>query len=492
MAEVLFAQSYILRHDPKEFRNMAPYPPLGTLYGAARVRDEGYRVAVFDAMLAEGPEDILPYLGGEAPEWVVIYDDDFNYLTKMCLTRMREVAFRIARLTSEAGATVIVHSSDATDHREAYLDAGADYILIGEAEQTLVDLLDRLSGRSSTTLDSIPGICYRDPLSGDLHTSPARRVTRRLDTIPFPARDLIDIDRYREIWVREHGRFSMNMVTTRGCPFHCNWCAKPLYGQIYSSRSPTNVAAEMEMIAQEWNPDHIWFCDDIFGLKPGWVEEFADELRKRGVRIPFKGLSRADLLLRGRTIEGLRDAGCETIWIGAESGSQKILDAMEKGTTIEQIAEARRRLKQTGIRVGFFLQFGYPGEEEEEIGATIDMVRRLVPDEIGISVSYPLPGTPFYDRVVAEMKAQQNWSESADLAMMFEGAYPTSFYRALARYVHKDHRLRLGIEAMRRVVRGKGVPPEGIRRALLTPYYAATRVLHRTELRRHTFVIPRP
>src|SRR5690606_38285210 len=117
---------------------------------------------------------------------------------------------------------------------------------------------------------------------------PPRKVTRDLDAIPFPARDLIDIGRYREIWEKAHGHFSMNMVTTRGCPFHCNWCAKPLYGQIYSTRSPQNVAQEIEMIAREWGPDHIWFCDDIFGLKPGWIEEFAGELRKRKVTIPFK------------------------------------------------------------------------------------------------------------------------------------------------------------------------------------------------------------
>lgn len=483
MAEILFAQSYILRHDPKEFRAMAPYPPLGTLTAAAYLRREGYDVALFDAMLAETEREIVPLLDAQPPRRLVIYDDDFNYLTKMCLTRMREVALRLARLASDRGITVIVHSSDATDHRELYLDAGVDYLLIGEAEQTLLELLERLDRRSGGEIGEIPGVCFRGE-DGEMREGPKRPVTRDLDRLPFPARDLVDTERYREIWRREHGRFSMNIVTTRGCPFHCNWCAKPLYGQVYSSRSPGNVAEEVAMIAREWGPDHLWFCDDIFGLKPGWIEEFAGELERRRVSIPFKALSRADLLLRGDAIGGLRRAGCETIWIGAESGSQKILDAMQKGTTVEQIAEARRRLGEAGIRVGFFLQFGYPGEEEEEIAATLRMVRELLPDEIGISVSYPLPGTPFYDRVVAEMTTQQNWSQSADLAMMFEGPYRTDFYRALARYTHKDHRLRLGLEAAGKLVRGKGVPRDRVRRFLLAPYYAAARSLHHAELLR--------
>ncbi len=478
---VLFAQSYILREDPKEWKNMAPYPPLGTLYAAGRARDAGHEVRLFDAMLAEGPEEIRPHLKEGEPDLLVIYDDDFNYLTKMCLTRMREVAFEFARYGKESGATVVVHSSDATDHPLLYLDAGADYLMIGESEETLVELLERLDSGDRAGATAIPGVISPDGNIG-LLKGPPRPVTRDLDTISFPARDLVEIDRYRDIWRRHHGRFSMNMVTTRGCPFHCNWCAKPLYGQIYSSRSPANVAEEVAQIVRTWNPDHLWFCDDIFGLKPGWVESFAEELAAREVCVPFKALSRADLLLRGRTIEALSDAGCETIWIGAESGAQSVLDAMDKGTTIGQIATARRRLAEVGIRTGFFLQFGYPGEGPEEIAATVAMVRGLLPEEIGISVSYPLPGTPFYDRVIEEMEEQQNWSESADLAMMFRGAYATGYYRELARFLHADHRLRLGLRASTRLIRRRPVSRSETRRLLLTPWYLLHREFRRLKM----------
>ena len=478
---LLFAQSYILREDPKEWRNMAPYPPLGTLYAAARARAAGHEVHLFDAMLAENPEQIVPLLQEVAPEIVVIYDDDFNYLTKMCLTRMREVAFELTRYGVEAGARVVVHSSDATDHRELYLEAGADYLMIGESEGTLVELLERLQKDDSAGAAEVPGVCSRDT-SGNLLVAPPRPVTRDLDTIDFPARDLVAIDRYREIWRRRHGRFSMNMVTTRGCPFHCNWCAKPLYGQIYSSRSPKNVAEEVARLVHDHNPDHLWFCDDIFGLKPGWVESYAEELAARQVRVPFKALSRADLLLRGRTIDALARAGCETIWIGAESGAQSVLDAMQKGTTIGQIEEARRGLKEAGIRTGFFLQFGYPGENAGEIAATVAMVRRLLPEEIGISVSYPLPGTPFYERVIEEMEEQQNWSESADLAMMYRGAYATGYYRELAAFLHADHRLRLGLRALARLLRAERTPRSDLRRLGLTPWYLLRREYRRSRM----------
>ncbi len=228
---------------------------------------------------------------------------------------------------------------------------------------------------------------------GAVHRTPARPVLKDLDTLPFPARDLLDIQKYRTAWTSRHGYFSMNMVTTRGCPFHCNWCAKPLYGQVYNSRSPQQVAEELRQIKAAYAPDHIWFCDDIFGLKPGWVGEFAGLVTREQPVVPFKCLARVDLLLKGSTIADLGRAGCQMVWVGAESGSQKILDAMDKGTTVDQIVEATRRLKEAGISVGFFLQYGYPGETRQDIDATLRMVETCEPDDIGISVSYPLPGT---------------------------------------------------------------------------------------------------
>ena len=210
--------------------------------------------------------------------------------------------------------------------------------------------------------------------------------------------------------------------TTRGCPYHCNWCAKPIYGQRYNSRSPENVVEEIQQIKEQVEPDHIWICDDIFGLKRGWIERFSQLVCERGLQIPFKCLQRTDLV-NPKIARCLRDAGCESVWMGAESGSQRILDAMEKGATVQDTYRATRDLREVGIRVGYFLQFGYPGEEWEDILQTFRMVRDCMPDDIGISVSYPLPGTPFYQRVVSQLGPQKNWQDSRDMAMLFRGRF---------------------------------------------------------------------
>ena len=271
---------------------------------------------------------------------------------------------------------------------------------------------------------------------------------RNLDALPLPAWDLVDLDRYQTIWRRHHGFFSVNVATTRGCPYHCNWCAKPIYGQRYNVRSPERVVEEMGWLKAACGADHFTFVDDIFGLKPGWVQRFAEIVIARGLATPFKCLSRADLL-SDVTVNALRAAGCRTVWIGAESGSQRVLDAMEKGIRVDQIHDATRRLRAAGIEVGFFLQFGYPGETRDDIERTRAMVEACEPDDIGISVSYPLPGTSFYDRVKVELGTKQNWNDSEDLAMMFQGTYTTEFYRQLHRVLHQEFRKRKAAHALR-------------------------------------------
>jgi len=457
MSDILFANTYFLKHDPKEFRNMNLYAPLGTLYAAAYLQSKGYSAALFDTMLADSEEDLQASLEKHKPKFMVIYDDTFNYLTKMCLSRMREAAFRMSEIAKDFGCTVIVSGSDSADHLEKYFSHKVDYAICGEGEITLGELIDHLNfgfARSEATkqshnnnpaLQSINGLTYIT--AGKITRTAPRKVLKDPDSLPFPAWELVDLARYKELWLKHHGFFSMNLVTTRGCPFHCNWCAKPVYGQVYNSHSPEYITRMMKMLKEKYSPDHIWFCDDIFGLKPGWVTTFSEMVNQKDTegktaKLPFKCLSRADLLLKEDNISNLAKAGCESIWIGAESGSQKILDAMDKGTTIEEIYESTRLLKKHGIKICFFLQFGYTGETIKEIDETIKMVNDLMPDDIGISVSYPLPGTKFYDRVVSQMKTKHNWELSDDFEMMFAGTYSTEFYRVLHKRVHKEYRTR--------------------------------------------------
>ncbi len=428
---------------------MQPYPPLGTLYAAAVLRDAGYTVTLLDTNFATPITDWEHLLGRVRPRFAVIYEDHFNYLSKMCLLRTREAALAMIRAARQHPCTVIISSADATDHPELYLRAGAHFVIIGEGEYTLRDLLHALTGRTDQPVATIPGLAHADPGSDRVvHTGP-RPVIRDLDALPFPARDLVDMDRYRDLWTRHHGYFSLNLVTTRGCPYHCNWCAKPIWGQTYNVRSPENVVAEMRVLKAHYDPDHLWFMDDIMGLQPGWLARFADLVNRYRVRIPFKCLHRADLLLRPGEIDALHRAGCAIVWIGAESGSQRVLDAMEKGIRVEQIHTATRALHAHGIRVGLFIQFGYPGETWEDIRATLRLIRTCRPDDIGISVSYPLPGTKFYDRVRDQLGSRQHWIDSGDLAMLYRGPFPTAFYRQLYRVVHREFRIRCAVRTWR-------------------------------------------
>jgi anaerobic magnesium-protoporphyrin IX monomethyl ester cyclase len=310
---------------------------------------------------------------------------------------------------------------------------------------------------------------------GEVVRTASRNVLENLDLLPFPAWDMIDLEPYREAWKRKHGFFSLNMVTTRGCPFHCTWCAKPIYGQVYHSRSPENVVEEMAALRDLAQPDHLWFADDIFGLRPGWIARFDELVRSRDVVIPFKCLSRVDLLLKEDNVRHLKSAGCRTVWVGAESGSQKILDAMEKGTTVGQIYEASSLLHRSGIKVGFFLQYGYSGETREDIDKTLRMVHDCAPDEIGISISYPLPGTKFHDQVRRDLVSKQNWVDSGDLDMMFQGTFEPEFYRVLHKFTHKKFRMWQGNAILREALRNpRNLDMKALERLARSAYHALT------------------
>jgi anaerobic magnesium-protoporphyrin IX monomethyl ester cyclase len=447
VADVLLAHSFFLRNDPKQVEKMRPYAPLATLYAASMLRQGGYDVALFDAMLAAGEEELAEALDLHRPRFVALYEDSFNFLTKMCLGHAREAACRMSRLARERGITVLAAGSDLTDHPQPYFEAGVAYGLGGEADRTLCELLDVLTGRSSRPVEAVAGLVFPDAQAEDgVRRTPPREPERQPDLFPFPAWDLLDVERYRAAWRQAHGRYSLNLVTTRGCPFHCNWCAKPIWGRRYAMRSPANVAEEMALVKRTLEPDHLWFADDIFGLQPKWVAELAHEVAARDAVIPFTIQSRADLMTPV-AVDGLARAGCVEVWLGAESGSQKVLDAMDKGTRVSQIVDATRRLQQAGIRACWFLQFGYPGEVFADIRATVELVREILPDDVGVSVSYPLPGTRFFDMVQAELGEKTHWQDSNDLAMMFQGTYQTPFYRKLRLLVHRDLELRLRLRA---------------------------------------------
>lgn len=433
---VLLTHSYFMRFDAKQWKQQQPYPPLATLYAASALLCEGHDVQFVDMQFAHKPQEIENHISAYQPDTVIIYDDGFNYLTKMCLTNMRHACIDMIKLSKQAGCKVIVSSSDSTDHPEYYIQAGADFILHGEGEQTLCILIKHLEQNQNT--NDIEGIIYSH--KGEQVKNKARSVIKVLDTLAAPAWHLLDFAPYRYAWQKSNGYVSINLATTRGCPFKCNWCAKPIYGNRYNSHSVTFVVEQIKQVTQLFGATHIWFCDDIFGLKPRWIKQFADMLATENLNIKFKIQCRADLLLEEDNIADLARAGCDEVWIGAESGSQQVLNAMDKGITLAQIENATLLLKKHRIKPCFFIQFGYLKETRDDINKTIKMVQQLQPADIGVSVSYPLPGTPFYEQVKAELSRKANWTDSDELALMFANTYPKQFYKILQRYLHRRFR----------------------------------------------------
>jgi anaerobic magnesium-protoporphyrin IX monomethyl ester cyclase len=439
MLKIQVGHSYFLNYDRKQWERGKPYPPLATIQVAALLREMGHEASLFDAMLADGVEDYADALQAAQPDVVVFYEDNFNYLTKMCLSRMREAACQMIAEAHAHGARVIVAGSDASDHPDAFLAAGADAVLIGEGIAALIELIGRLQNAPAIDVESwisgIPGVATL--ISGQTQLTRVGVMPPDPRLIVRPAWDLVDIERYRAMWLERHGYFSLNMAASRGCPFRCNWCAKPIWGNHYKQRSAEHMAAEMTYLKRTFRPDHIWLADDIFGFHVDWVTEFGQHLSAADGSIPFTIQTRADLISE-RMASALEHAGCAEAWIGAESGSQRVLDAMTKGTKVADLVAARIRLGEHGIRVGFFIQLGYLGEQLADLLSTRELIEQAAPDDIGVSVSYPLPGTKFYEQVKAQLGAKTHWQDSDDLAMMFRGAYDSEFYRHVRDLLHQQ------------------------------------------------------
>jgi anaerobic magnesium-protoporphyrin IX monomethyl ester cyclase len=437
MLSILVCHSYFLRFDSKQVERGKPYPPLATLQCAALLRRNGHQVSLFDAMLADDLGEYERKLDFVQPQVVLLYEDNFNFLSKMCLAKMRQAARQMIAAARAAGSRVIAAGSDVSDAPEPYLRAGADIALKGEGLPALLEILRRLDlAPEAASRALVDGVAGTATLAGSgVACINGAKLMPEVELTERAAWDLVDMDRYRSAWLSAHGYFSLNLAASRGCSFRCAWCSKPIWGNHYLQRSPTTVGEEMKYLKRAFAPDHIWFADDIFGFRVDWVREFAAVVAEDDGAVPFTIQTRADLMSE-RMVQALRDAACTEAWLGAESGSQRILDAMNKGTTVEEILTARARLKAAGIRVGFFIQLGYLGEELSDILATRGLLSAAQPDDVGVSVSYPLPGTRFHELVKAQLGPKTHWQDSDDLAMMFQGTYKSEFYRAVRDLLH--------------------------------------------------------
>jgi anaerobic magnesium-protoporphyrin IX monomethyl ester cyclase len=416
MAHILLTHGYFLAEDAKERQIMKPYPPLGLLYLSAYLKAHGHSVEVYDSTFGSRSE-LLQKISHSPGGTVGIYT---NLITRGSVLQLISTA-------KQCGSTVVLGGPESANHTAEYLAAGADVIVIGEGEATLTELMAMLPSLGPHGLSGVRGIAFKNA-AGDAVYTPERAKINDLDSLPLPDREAIDHRKYLEVWREHHGASSVNLITARGCPYRCTWCSHAVYGYSHRRRSPANVAAEVAWIVEHYNPDQLWYADDVFTISHPWLQGYKAALDKLGLHLPFETITRADRLQSEEAVIALRDLGCHRIWIGSESGSQRILDAMERGVTVEQVRRAVKLAQKHGIRVGMFLMWGYEGEQLEDIAATVEHVKQSDPDVFFTTVSYPIKGTPYFDSVKGKVNLPQAWAEATDRDYCIDGRKGRDYY----------------------------------------------------------------
>jgi anaerobic magnesium-protoporphyrin IX monomethyl ester cyclase len=428
MSDLVLTHGYFLYEDPKELQIRKPYVPLGILYICSHLRSKGFKVEVFDTTFSQMGE-LTRYLRSEPPSVLGIYA---NLMT-------RKNVIEIIKIAREVGWKIVVGGPEPGAYVQEYLGAGADVVVIGEGEVTMEELLPALREKSRSQLEKVRGIAFLTEDGRICQTAPRPQIPN-IDVQPWPARESVDIRRYMQTWREAHGTGSLSFITARGCPYRCRWCSHQVYGMTHRRRKPCGVADEVEWLLSTYEPDMVWIADDVFTIHHGWLRAYAAEMSRRRLRVPFECISRADRL-SPEAADLLAELGCFRLWIGSESGSQRILDAMERGVTVEQVRTAVGLCKERGIQTGMFLMWGYEGEELEDIEATIEHVKRTGPDIFFTTVSYPIKGTVYHERMASSLVQLKPWHLSSDRELVVQGRRSARFYEFADRLLREEVKL---------------------------------------------------
>jgi len=438
--DVLLTHGYYLYEDPHELAVMKPYPPLGLLYISSHLKARGYAVEVFDTTFSS-PADLEAHLRRTRPPVVGIY---VNLMTRVQVLR----AISAAR---DAGSFVVLGGPDPANYLEEYLSRGADAIVIGEGELTLEELL----AKGTDDLSAINGVAYR-AADGQIVRNEPRPMIPDLDAQPFPDRAAIDLHQYVDVWRKHHGQGSVSLITARGCPYTCTWCSHAVFGYSHRRRSPANVVAEVQQIVDTYAPELLWYADDVFTINHKWLHEYAELLERNGLKLPFETISREDRLNED-VVQTLARMGCQRLWIGAESGSQRVLDLMKRRTDAERVKAMVHLLQRYGISVGMFIMLGYEGEENSDLQATVDFLKEAEPDSFLTTVAYPIKGTPYYATVEDRVVARRDWQHGSDRDLGVLGRHSPRYYNFATRWMVSEvalHRaLRNGSHAYPRLAK---------------------------------------
>jgi radical SAM superfamily enzyme YgiQ (UPF0313 family) len=435
MSDLLLTHGYFLFEDEKEIQIMRPYPTLGLLYVSAWLRRAGFDVEIFDSTFEDRRNLFARLAQGRGV--IGIYT---NLMTR------RPVLDIVAEAKAQ-GWTVVLGGPESANYPAEYLAAGTDVVVVGEGETTMEELLPALAAQGPHKLHGVAGTVFRDE-NGTVVTNAEREKIANLDSIPWPDRGQIDQARYVDVWREKHGMGSVNLITARGCPYKCNWCSHAVFGYTHRRRSYLDCADELQHIMDTYRPDQVWYSDDVFTIHHGWLFDYAKELKRRNLRVPFETISRADRMMKDEVLQTLAEMGCYRIWIGSESGSQRILDAMERGVKVEQVIWAAQAAKRYGIQVGMFLMWGYPGEQIEDIAATVDLVRKCQPEVHLTTVAYPIKNTGYFRKAADFVVIDKQWESATDRDHRIKGRHSRAYYKhadlwlnnevAAARIEHQD------------------------------------------------------
>ena len=413
---VLLVDPYMSRSDPMERKFVELYPSLGLLQLGAFLRARGTDVSMVDLTFARDLTPLSRALRSERPQLVGVHTKTLTF----------DRSVEIAAEAKAAGAFVVAGGPDSATRVESYLDAGFDAVVPGEGELTLLELSQKV--RAGQALGAIPGLVQRR--EGQLVRGPHRPFLKELDALPLPAWDMVDMERYLGEWQKRTGERRAAVLTSRGCPFDCSWCSKPTFGRTYRQQSPARVVEELMALQARYRVDYVRFCDDVFGISRPWIDELIRRMSEAELDLQFECLARVDLL-KPDLLHSLREVGLARVYVGVESGSQKMLDLMNRGTKLHQVERTAAALRAEGIRQFWFLMLGYPGETLEDIEATLRLFRKFSPEEYSVSIAVPIPGTRFHQTVKDRLLGRKRSATkgSGGRSLLYEAAFPQRLYR---------------------------------------------------------------
>ncbi|MGB3074285.1 MAG: radical SAM protein [Chitinophagales bacterium] len=426
---IFLTHGYFIAEDPKEQEIMRPYVPLGILCISAFLEEHGFDNFIFDSTFSTF-EKLKEQLLSQQPDVIGIYT---NLMTKLNVLRI--IRF-IKEHENLQHSKIILGGPEVRNHVSDFLKAGATVLVLGEGEQTMLELTQFYKGNLGKKLEEIQGIAFLTE-NGDVIKSIPRTNIRNMEELPFPNRSKVNLQLYFDAWKNKHGESAISVSTMRGCPYTCKWCSRAVYGQTYRRRTAKQVVEELALIQRNYSVDTIWFVDDVFSISHKWLREFAQELKQQQLKIRYECISRSDRM-NEEVIRLLKESGCFRVWIGAESGSQKVIDAMDRRVEVNQVREMIQLSKQYGIQAGTFIMVGYPGETDEDVQLTLEHLKTSDPDQYTITVAYPIKGTPLYEEVESQFIEQLPWESSTDRQIDFKRTYSRKYYDYAVRWIYNE------------------------------------------------------